>query len=87
MEQSNLVEKWLRKGDRLLPKYKNFAYDELDQTQLFWLNQLTWFTKLRERIINRYNGTVVSQDVKIMFLDQHSFKIGHAIFYNLEASR
>ena len=82
-----MVERMLMKGDRLRPQYENFDFENIDSSQKFWLNKLSNFTKFRKRIINRYNGTTMSHDVKIMFLDQHSMRIGHAIFYNLEGER
>ena len=85
MDESNMMEKLLLKGDRLKPKYENFDYSNLNSEQIFWLDKLSLYSKYRQRIINRYNGTYISNDIKIMFLDQHSMRIGTKIFYNLEA--
>ena len=87
MDETNMIERMLMKGDRMKPRYKSFDYSSIDDSQKFWLGKLAVFSKYRERIINRYNGSGISSDIKIMFLDQHSMRIGHAIFYNLEGSR
>ena len=65
----NLMEKMLAKGDDLRPKYENFDYSKLDSTQLFWIRQLTWFTKYRQQIENRFKSVKVSSDMKILFIE------------------
>ena len=87
MEEQNMVERMLKKGDRIRHKYDNFDFETLDSKQKFWLDKLSKFSKYRERIIWRYNGSSISTDLKIMYLDQHSMRIGTSIFYNLESSR
>ena len=77
----------LQKGDRMQPRYANFDYDKLEASQLWWIQKLGMYSKYRKRIINRYNGTSISSDIKIMFLDHHSMRIGSTIFYNLESAR
>ena len=69
MEEGNMVERMLKKGDRLRYRYDDFDFSKLDSTQTFWINKLSLFSKYRQRIINRYNGTAISSDIKIMFLD------------------
>ena len=83
-----MVERMLKKGDRIRYKYDGFDFKSLDSTQQFWLDKLSYFSKFRDRIISRYNnGSTISTDLKIMYLDQHSMRIGTTIFYNLESSR
>ena len=82
-----MVERMLQKGDRIKHRYVNHDYESMDQSQLSWIKHLSTYSKYRKRIINRYNGTSISSDIKIMFLDQHSMRIGSTIFYNVEASR
>ena len=64
-----MVERMLEKGDKLKPLYRDFDYSKLSQEQLFWIDKLSFFSKYRTRVINRYNGTTVCSDIKIMFLD------------------
>ncbi len=54
------------------------------QTQL---SRLAFFSKHRERVLRKFNGTTITYDVKIAFLDQHSMKLGNNIFYDLESKR
>ena len=83
-----MVERMLKKGDRIRYKYEGFDFKSLDKNQQFWLGKLSYFSKYRDRIISRYNnGSTISTDLKIMYLDQHSMRIGTTIFYNLESSR
>ena len=77
----------LQKGDRLSEKYKDFDFEKLDAQQKFWIERLTLFSKYRNLVVSRYNGTYISTDIKIMFLDQHSMKIGSGVFYSLEHAR
>jgi hypothetical protein len=51
------------------------------------LNRLTFFSKHRERILKKFNGTHINHDAKIAFLDMHSMKLGNNIFYDLESKR
>ena len=70
MDNTNMMERMLQKGDRLtVERYENFDFAKLDATQMFWINKLSLFSKYRERIVNRFNGTYISNDIKIMFLD------------------
>lgn len=87
MDEANLLQKMLEKGDQIRSHYKDFDYDSLDSTQLKYLNKLTFFSKHRNRIIKKFNGTHISTDVKIQFLDQHSMKLGNSVFYHLESKR
>jgi hypothetical protein len=77
----------LAKGDNLREKYAGFDFSKLDNTQLTHINRLTFFSKHRERILRKFNGTTINADVKIAFLDQHSMKLGNRIFYDLESKR
>jgi len=89
MEEANMMERMLQKGDRLTNRYEKFDFSNLeeDPVQSAWLSRLSLFTKYRQRIINRYNGTTITSDLKIMFMDQHSMRIGSSIFYTLESAR
>uniref|UniRef100_A0A7S3CK52 Uncharacterized protein n=1 Tax=Strombidium rassoulzadegani TaxID=1082188 RepID=A0A7S3CK52_9SPIT len=87
MDERNFVEKMLMKGDALRPQYRDFDFSKLDKTQIFWLDKLSWFSRFRKRIINRFNGTAITSDAKIVFLDQHSMTIGTSVFYTLEHQR
>ena len=87
VQDLNLMEKMLSKGDSLRPKYENFDYSKLDSTQLFWIKRLTFFTRYRERIESRFKDVKVSTDMKILFIEQHSMKLGNSVFYTMEGSR
>lgn len=82
-----MLHQMLAKGDRIKDKYVNFDFSQLDATQLKYLDKLSFFAKHKERIAKKFNGTHISRDVKIIFLDQHSMKLGNAIFYDLESKR
>ena len=87
MDDTNLLQKMLEKGDKIRGEYKNFDFSTLDATQLKYINRLTFFSKRRDLIVKKFNGTHISTDVKIMFLDQHSMKLGNSVFYHLESKR
>jgi len=87
MDEQNIVHRMLAKGDVLREKYKDFDFSQLDDTQIKYLNRLAFFSRHRERILRKFNGTRISYDVKIAFLDQHSMKLGNHIFYDLESKR
>jgi hypothetical protein len=69
MEDQNILSLMFQKGDQIKDKYKDFNFDQLDSTQKRYLNRLSFFSKHRERIIRKFNGTTISNDVKILFLD------------------
>ena len=77
----------LKKGDNLRPKYGDFDFSKLDARQRFWLDKLTIFTRFRQRIENKFKAVKVSTDMKILFIEQHSMKLGNAVFYTMEGSR
>lgn len=59
----------LAKGDQLRVRYENFEWSKLEQDQLKYLDRLSFFSKHRERILRKFNGTTISYDEKIAFLD------------------
>lgn len=77
----------LQKGDELRPKYNSFDFEKLDPTQLKWLGRMTLFSKYRAQILKRFEEIRVSSDMKILFIEQHSMKLGDAVFYSLEHAR
>lgn len=87
MDEQNILHRMLAKGDTLRDAYKDFDFSKLDAIQHKYLNRLTFFAKHRERILKKFNGTKISYDEKVAFLDQHSMKLGNHIFYDLEAKR
>lgn len=82
-----MLHRMLEKGDVLKDQYKDFDFSKLEPAQHKYLKKLSFFSKHRERILRKFNGTTISTDVKILFLDQHSMKLGNSIFYNLEGKR
>lgn len=77
----------LAKGDEIKDKYRGFDFTELDPVQLRYINRLSFFSKYKERITKRFAQAKVSREVKIIYLDHHSMKMGNSIFYNLESKR
>lgn len=59
----------LAKGDSLRDRYKDFDFTALNPTQQTYLNRLSFFARHRERILRKFNGTNITYDVKIAFLD------------------
>ena len=47
VQDLNIMEKMLQKGDDLRPKYRGYDFSKLDAQQHFWLRQLSWFTHYR----------------------------------------
>lgn len=87
MDEQNILHRMLAKGDHLRSRYDSFDFTALDQTQQKYLNRLSFFAHHRERILRKFNGTSITHDVKIAFLDQHSMKLGNHIFYDIESKR
>ena len=79
------MREMLKKGDAMLPKYANFNYEELDSSQIGWINRLTWFTRMRPRIETYFRESKVSNDLKLLFIEQHSMKLGDRVFYEIES--
>lgn len=77
----------LAKGDALRERYQGFDFTKLEPEQSKYINRLTFFSRHRERILKKFNGTSITYDVKISFLDQHSMKLGNNVFYDLESKR
>ena len=87
MDDQNILHRMLAKGDALRERYNDFDFSKLDSTQNTYLSRLGFFSKHRERILSKFNGTSITYDVKSAFLDQHSMKLGNNIFYDLESKR
>lgn len=77
----------LKKGDALAPKYADFDFEALDSQQLKWLSHLSIFTKYRDRIERYFREIHVSNEMKQVYLSQHSMKLGDRVFYDIEAAR
>lgn len=69
MDDQNIMHRMLAKGDAFRSKYADFDYSKLDSTQHAYLNRLAFFSRHRERILRKFNGTSITYDVKIAFLD------------------
>jgi hypothetical protein len=87
MDEQNILHRMLAKGDSLRSRYDNFDFEALEPVQHTYLSRLAFFSRHRERILRKFNGTNITYDVKIAFLDQHSMKLGNNIFYDLEGKR
>ena len=83
----NIVERMLLKGDRIKQNYDDYDYSKLDKTQLFWLETLSLYSRYRHRVISHFNDRGVTTDMKVIFLDQNSMRIGPNLFYTVERSR
>ena len=68
-------------------RYADFDYTALEGNQLRWIKHLSVFSKYRQRIVSKFSPKDISNDEKIMFLDQHSMRLGNNIFYTLEHAR
>ena len=77
----------LKKGDALRPEYDNFDYAELDSSQLAWIRRLGFYTKYRDRVEKHFEDCKVSSDMKLLFIEQHSMKLGDRVFYTLEGKK
>jgi hypothetical protein len=69
MDEQNILHRMLAKGDKLRQRYADFDFSKLDQQQHKYLAKLTFFSRHRERILRKFNGTTITTDVKIAFLD------------------
>lgn len=87
MEQKNLIQQMLEKGEQLKPAYADFDYGTLAPQQIQAIKHLTWFSQYKQRIIGFFESKKVTREVKVMFLDQHSMKLGDGVFYTLEGKR
>ena len=63
------MHRMLSKGDALRKRYDQFDFSKLDSTQEKYISRLTFFAKHRERILKKFNGTNITYDVKIAYLD------------------
>lgn len=77
----------LKKGDALRPKYDEFDFESLDSSQKKWLSRLAWFTKSRAWVERYFRETKVSNEMKLLYVEQHSMKLGDSIFYTIESRR
>jgi len=69
MDEQNIIHRMLAKGDALKERYRGFDFGALDSTQHKYLKKLTFFSRWKDTIARRFNGTRISHDVKVMFLD------------------
>lgn len=77
----------LRKGDKLRPEYASFDYNSLDSSQQMWIKLLGVYPKYRTRVELYFEDCKISSDMKLLFVEQHSMKLGDRIFYDLEGRR
>ena len=69
VDDQNILHRMLAKGDALRDRYKDFDYSAMQPYQQKQLSRLAFFSKHRERILKKFNGTNITIDVKIAFLD------------------
>ena len=69
MDEQNILHRMLAKGDALRQRYATYDFSSLDSQQQRYLNRLSFFSRHRERILRKFNGTTITMDVKIAFLD------------------
>ncbi len=81
------MKKMLKKGDALAPQYADFDFETLDSQQQQWLSHLGIFTRYRSRIESYFREIHVSNEMKQVYLSQHSMKLGDRVFYDIEAAR
>jgi hypothetical protein len=87
MNRLNVMTDMLAKGDELKPQYAGFNFDALDATQHAALRRLTWFPKYRHRVLWFFEETKMTSHMKLMYIEQHSMKLGDRVFYDIESSR
>ena len=85
--QKNVLKEMLAKGDTLRPKYADFDFEKLDDKQIQFLKSMTIFPRYRKRIEAWFEPEKVSNEMKVIFLEQHSMKLGNNRFYELEERR
>ena len=85
--QTNLMREMLKKGDALRPSYEDFDFDGLDPTQQAWIRRLTKFTRFRHRVESYFQEVRLSNEMKLLFIEQHSMKLGDRVFYDIESKR
>ena len=85
--EENIMSRMLSKGDKLRPKYEGFEFSNLDAKTTKWLNRLSVFTQYRQFLINRCDEGKASNDIKVLFIEQHSIKLPPKVFYDLEHDR
>lgn len=81
------MREMLKKGDKMRPMYKDIDYSKFDSQQITWLNRLSYFTKFRNMIELYFRETKVSHEMKLLFIEQHSIKLGDRVFYEIESKR
>ena len=85
--QNDLMRNMLKKGDALRPEYASFDYEKLDSSQQRWIKLLGVYPKYRTRVEKYFEDCKVSSDMKQLFIEQHSMKLGDRVFYDLESRR
>jgi hypothetical protein len=63
------MREMLKKGDALRPQYDGFKFDELDSTQIAWLNRLSKFTRFRTRVEAYFQEVKLSSEMKLLFIE------------------
>ena len=81
------MKEMLKKGDVLKPRYEDFDYSKLDETQLAWLSRLSLFSRYRNRIEKYFEEAPMTSEMKLLFVEQHSMKLGDRVFYDIESKR
>ena len=87
LPEKDKMKKMLAKGDSLRHKYEGFDFDRLDFRQKFWLDRLSLFSAHRDFIERINRDEKVSNEMKVIFVEQHSMKINQGQFYDLERKR
>lgn len=82
-----MMREMLKKGDAIRPKYEGFDFSQLDSTQIAWLERLSKFTKFRGRVESYFQEVKMSNEMKLLFIEQHSMKLGDRVFYEIESAR
>lgn len=87
MNKLNIMQDMLAKGDELKPQYAGFDFDALDATQHAWLRKLARFSKYRGRVLAFFEEAKMTSHMKLMYIEQHSMKLGDRVFYDIESKR
>ena len=54
---------------------------------MMWIKLLSVYPRYRKRVERYFEDCRISSDMKILYVEQHSMKLGDRVFYDLEGRR
>ena len=79
-DETNTVLRMLNKGEGNMHNYSRFDFDKLQPRSLGLVKHLTFYPKYKHLILAYFKSSKISADVKVVFLEQNSMKLGAKIF-------